>query len=413
MRRGSSAAGLAGLALLAACSAQGPAPGTAEEALPGLCRIGPDDGPPLADRGIGGTGAAAGPALADRGIGGTGAPAFLADRGIGGTGIVAVITGFASICLGGMRWRWNPACRCCSKARRIPQQGLRAGQLALVEAAGSGAALSAPSVRLRYEVSAPVDRWAPMGGLRVPGRRCSSPARDLRDRSRRSGNGWRSRAARTGRGGAGDAARPARAGRGAGSRRDPVPWWAAAHGRDGSRPGPAGAALRHGHRQYRGGALQGARLQPDAVATDPAAAFGPQTRRVLLESYAVAGPEGLRLGPGLVLPDAGALRMTAPLRAVVELERRAGGGVSATALHLRGLAPTGRAPVPGGAPARDGVPSWRRFPGAVSGGRIDGRPPAASPPGRERQPAPPRGSPDFGAAARAGRLRPPPPPLPR
>ncbi len=99
--------------------------------------------------------------------------------------------------------------------------------------------------------------------------------------------------------------------------------------------------------------MQGARLQPDAVATDPAAAFGPQTRRVLLESYAVAGPEGLRLGPGLVLPDAGALRMTAPLRAVVELERRAGGGVSATAL-ICAASPAGLAPVPGGPPARDG-----------------------------------------------------------
>ncbi len=174
MRRGSSAAGLAGLALLAACSAQGPAPGTAEEALPGLCRIGPDDGPPLADRGIGGTGAAAGPALADRGIGGTGAPAFLADRGIGGTGIVAVITGFASICLGGIEVALEPGVPVLLEGKPIPSRaggrGARSGR-----GGGQRGGAQRPHVRLRYVVSARRSVGTD-GRVARRGRRCSSPA---------------------------------------------------------------------------------------------------------------------------------------------------------------------------------------------------------------------------------------------
>ena len=88
----SNRAGAAALVLVAAVAACGrPAPPARPEASvaadPAVCRVGPDGGPQLADRGIGGTGA---PVLeTDRGIGGTGGPQ-LADRGIGGTGIVGV-----------------------------------------------------------------------------------------------------------------------------------------------------------------------------------------------------------------------------------------------------------------------------------------------------------------------------------
>ncbi|MDT8277041.1 hypothetical protein RQ734_13285, partial [Roseomonas mucosa] len=86
------------LFLLAACANAPPAGqdagGSAArdgEPRPGFCRIGPDDGPVLAERGIGGTGAIAGTPSGgqDRGIGGTGAIAAAQDRGIGGTGAVA------------------------------------------------------------------------------------------------------------------------------------------------------------------------------------------------------------------------------------------------------------------------------------------------------------------------------------
>ncbi|MBV8397362.1 MAG: hypothetical protein JOZ17_01325, partial [Acetobacteraceae bacterium] len=104
------AAGLLAILLLAVSSCarpeahRPPTPPQSGEATHEVCRVGPDGGPLLSDRGIGGTGAAfkVPPAVADRGIGGTGAafaPSNWADRGIGGTGIIGVITGFASVCL--------------------------------------------------------------------------------------------------------------------------------------------------------------------------------------------------------------------------------------------------------------------------------------------------------------------------
>src|SRR3954454_6324515 len=66
-------AGLILAALLAACS-RPPAPPQAEAASTpsaAMCRVGPDGGPPVADRGIGGTGQPA-TLQAERGIGGTG-----------------------------------------------------------------------------------------------------------------------------------------------------------------------------------------------------------------------------------------------------------------------------------------------------------------------------------------------------
>ena len=90
------ASALAGLVLLGGCARRSPPITTVSTPAAGVCRVGPDGGP-IADKGIGGTG---GVAIADRGIGGTGGPQ-IADRGIGGTGIIAVISGFASLCLAG------------------------------------------------------------------------------------------------------------------------------------------------------------------------------------------------------------------------------------------------------------------------------------------------------------------------
>src|SRR5579875_1068294 len=88
-------------AALSACSprlaptAEQPSPARPS---PAMCRVGPDGGPLVSDRGIGGTGApVSGSAVADRGIGGTGAPTQFAERGLGGTGIIGVVTGFASV----------------------------------------------------------------------------------------------------------------------------------------------------------------------------------------------------------------------------------------------------------------------------------------------------------------------------
>jgi hypothetical protein len=116
--------------LLLACTACGaghkpsppPAISAVTAATPNICRIGPNDGPVLAERGIGGTGMplftpppASGtpppsPAGQNRGIGGTGAPPI----GTGtksatdNTGIIGEITGFASVCLNGVEVAYDP-----------------------------------------------------------------------------------------------------------------------------------------------------------------------------------------------------------------------------------------------------------------------------------------------------------------
>jgi hypothetical protein len=74
---------------VAACGPRVPASTSPTPTTPGMCQIGPDDGPAVADRGIGGTG------IDDNAI-------QTADRGIGGTGIVGVITGFSSVCVDGL-----------------------------------------------------------------------------------------------------------------------------------------------------------------------------------------------------------------------------------------------------------------------------------------------------------------------
>ena len=109
-----------------------------------------------ADRGIGGTGA---PPVqqADRGIGGTGAPMQVADRGIGGTGIIAVITGFASVCLAGQEVALAPDVPVSIGDQPASVDALRAGQVAVVDAAGTAPSLQARRIAIRYEVSGPVD----------------------------------------------------------------------------------------------------------------------------------------------------------------------------------------------------------------------------------------------------------------
>lgn len=140
------ALGLAALAMLAACTQPRrlgtvSAPAAIVSAGP-VCRVGPDDGP----------------LVAERGIGGTGAPSTrLAERGIGGTGIVGVVTGFASICLAGHEVALPPGTPIEIGGQPSGPQALRAGQVAAVEASGRTDALTARRVVVRYEVSGPIE----------------------------------------------------------------------------------------------------------------------------------------------------------------------------------------------------------------------------------------------------------------
>lgn len=142
------------LVLLAVTACSGPsrvAPAPAAE--PAVCRIGPDGGRPVADRGIGGTGAPA---------------TRLADRGIGGTGIIGVITGFASVCVAGeeVALPGNVSTRMDEDAAGLDD--LRAGQVVALEAAGPPGALQAQRIVVRHAVIGPVDSVGP-GTVTVAG----------------------------------------------------------------------------------------------------------------------------------------------------------------------------------------------------------------------------------------------------
>lgn len=352
--------GLASLLLLGACAASVPPPMTTAA---GLCRLGPDDGPPLADRGIGGTGAPI--AIADRGIGGTGAPARIADRGIGGTGIVAVITGFASICLGGVEVALDPAVPVTLDGQPIAPSALRAGQLAVIDAAGSGMALAARSVELRQEVSGPVEAVGTDGRLRVAGQPVQLAATTLGERHPVVGQ-WLSVSGLRGPDGVVQATRLDRRApgevlvRGQATLRDGR---LRIGGLDLQPNGPVEASgFVTATGRYRAGALADARLQPDRLASDPAAAFPATTRRILVESYAVAVAGGVRLGAGPLLPGEAGLGAAAPRRAVVEFERQPGGGFRATGLRREGPGPAlsmgaDRSGGPGGMPGHAGQPA--------------------------------------------------------
>ncbi|MFO1025299.1 MAG: DUF5666 domain-containing protein [Acetobacteraceae bacterium] len=140
------------LVTLAACSDRPPRVTEmqveADVVQPGVvCRVGKDGGPLLADRGIGGTGVSFG----DR----------LTDRGIGGTGIVGVVTGFASICVGGLEVRYDGNVPVDIDGNVAAPNQLRVGQVVAIRAAVPAAGTSLPSwarfISIRTEVAGPIE----------------------------------------------------------------------------------------------------------------------------------------------------------------------------------------------------------------------------------------------------------------
>ncbi len=123
--------------VLAACAPRAPqVPVANQPPATGTCRVGPDGGRPIADRGIGGTGA----------------PGQMADRGIGGTGIIGVITGFASVCIAGEEVALPPAVTAEFDGVPGSLDDLRAGQLAALRASGPPDALQASHIDVRHVV---------------------------------------------------------------------------------------------------------------------------------------------------------------------------------------------------------------------------------------------------------------------
>ena len=137
---------------LACCSRPAPQP-VAATLAPAMCRVGPDGARPVADRGIGGTGA---PAVK------------LVDRGIGGTGIIGVITGFASVCVAGEEVGLPPDASTRIDEGSAQLDDLRAGQVVALEASGPAGALQARTIAVRHAVIGPVDAVGP-GTMTVAG----------------------------------------------------------------------------------------------------------------------------------------------------------------------------------------------------------------------------------------------------
>jgi hypothetical protein len=130
------------LVALAACAPKPPPVASVAAPQPAVCRIGPDGARPVADRGIGGTGA---PAVQ------------VADRGIGGTGIIGVITGFASLCLAGQEVALPPDVPALIDGQPGHLDDLRAGQLVALEARGEPGALQALQIMVQHAVIGPVE----------------------------------------------------------------------------------------------------------------------------------------------------------------------------------------------------------------------------------------------------------------
>src|SRR5262249_47773517 len=75
--------------LLLGCAAGAGRESATDSTSAPVCKIGPQGGPVVSERGMGGTG------ISTRNT-------VTTERGLGGTGIVGVITGFSSICINGL-----------------------------------------------------------------------------------------------------------------------------------------------------------------------------------------------------------------------------------------------------------------------------------------------------------------------
>jgi hypothetical protein len=113
----------------------------------GLQPGGPDDA-----GGIGGTGMRSGSDEDDSGIGGTGISAR------GDTGVIGTITGFASICVGGIEIHYGAGSRVRIDDRGGAAADLAIGQVVEVVASGTGEELEATEIAVRHLAAGPVTR---------------------------------------------------------------------------------------------------------------------------------------------------------------------------------------------------------------------------------------------------------------
>lgn len=317
------------LPLLGACGTtpRAPVPSPAGESR--LCRIGPDGGPPLDT------------ASDDRGIGGTGILAASEDRGIGGTGIIGVITGFASICVNGMRVGYAPGLPVAFGDVIARPDTLRAGQVVLIAAGPYGGGLRAERVTVRYEVSGPVEA-VEEGAIRVAGQRVTyagllSPMTPWRVGDAVQVSGMRAldgsiSATRIDRQPEGSAPRAVTL-HGVLSRQSGI----ARIGNLPLRAGPGvmlpdgGPVVASG--QIQDGVLIVTSVTPDMLMRDPSIWFGPGFDRFVVEGYVSVGLGRISWGSGLGAGAPAGLGGVSPGHGVVDLRRGSDGRLVATGLR--------------------------------------------------------------------------------
>ncbi|WP_426956351.1 DUF5666 domain-containing protein [Muricoccus radiodurans] len=395
-------------ALLAGCAASVPRP--PDTAVPaGLCRIGPDDGPPVPVMA----------ASADRGIGGTGQIAEAeGDRGIGGTGIVGVVTGFASICVNGLHVAYDPDLPVVFADRAAGPEALRAGQVVVLEASGAEGALRARRVAVRHEVSGVVEA-VDEGALVVAGQRVVLGTGVRGRTDPRVGEAVEVSGLRAPDGSViatridGRPAAGVTTVYGTLTRRDGAPRIGRLTVR--TAPGvplpPDGAVVATG--RVADGVLVVTSVMPDPLSRDPTALFGPGVGRILVEGFAGVGGGLLTLGSGLTVPAPAGV--ADPVRrGVVEFRRDAARGLvpsglrDAAGIPRAGFAEGPGAAGPAGAAGRGGAPApmpdrrldpqsargERGERGGAAGrpgpGRSEGRGPGGRPDMPSGPPGPPR-----------------------
>jgi hypothetical protein len=290
-------------------AAAGIAASCATTPTPFACRAGPDGAQPVADRGIGGTGAQA-------------APPRTADRGIGGTGIVGVVTGFGSICVNGLEVALDDRSRIDIDSTPASAGALRAGQVVALHAADDPE-LSAESVSVRHAVIGPVQSVSD-DALTVAGQVVVTRSVTWPHPAPLKPGDW-----------VAVSGLPRPDGRISGTRIDPAP------------PGPLlvrGPAQRDGDAMRVGalpipassiaagkfvtvrGAVDGgimsiASVASDPVANDPVGYFGPATTRFVLQGFVTIGPNGLSLTGGPAVPVAAGVSPVGGVPEVVVLQR--------------------------------------------------------------------------------------------
>ena len=314
------------LLLLTTCVGPSPAPASLA-AAPHQCRVGPDGGPLVSERGIGGTGAPArAVASADGG-----------DRGIGGTGIVGVVTGFASVCVNGVEVAYDSATPVAIDGTAAAPAALRVGQVVVLDASGAQDRLFARSIAVRHQVIGPIQTIADHGTvLTVAGQQVLLDGA-VPGAAHLAAGQWIAVSGLVGIGGAIHATRidPAPDGmvlvRGTlrGTADAPAIGQLALHPQPGQTVAPGSPVIVRG--RFADGALQTGHLQPDLLDSDPAAYFGAGTQHYLIETYAAFGGGHVEIDGGLQVPVAGGAAWSgAPSRAILSLQKTPDGGLAVT-----------------------------------------------------------------------------------